>query len=267
VIRFATKRTFLAVWATVLMTAAQAASATTVLLDRETTIEDLYTPGGTFDVTVTIDVETAGTVTTLGLEEHLPAGWTFEGSAGGVTPLVAPETGSEGNAGLLEFVWIPLPALPFSYTYRVGVPESATGTRQLRGEVIALVLAQGATISEEFHSPLVVTVLPGAGVSGIHSADTNGDNLISLSELLRVIQFFNIGGYHCATDLNPTEDGFRPGFSGPKTCDPHSGDYNPQNWIISLSELLRLIQFFNSGGYQFCPEANTEDDFCVGLPS
>jgi hypothetical protein len=28
--------------------------------------------------------------------------------------------------------------------------------------------------------------------------------------------------------------------------------------------LLRVIQFFNSGGYHFCPALATEDGFCPG---
>jgi hypothetical protein len=43
----------------------------------------------------------------------------------------------------------------------------------------------------------------------------------------------------------------------------HASDYNPQNWAISLSELLRVIQFYNTGGYQACQEG--EDRFCPGL--
>ena len=40
----------------------------------------------------------------------------------------------------------------------------------------------------------------------------------------------------------------------------------PQDWKIELSELLRIIQFFNSGGYHACPDAvpATEDGYCVG---
>ncbi len=98
------------------------------------------------------------------------------------------------------------------------------------------------------------------GGSGAHTADQDGNNLISLSELLRVIQFFNSGGYHCETG---TEDGFAPG-PGAQTCTAHDSDYTPQDWSIGLSELLRLIQFFNSGGYHACPGENTEDGFCPG---
>jgi len=96
-------------------------------------------------------------------------------------------------------------------------------------------------------------------VDPFHSADQNGDGVISLSELLRVIQFFNTGSYGCQAG---TEDGYAPG-SLDQSCTPHASDYNPQNWSISLSELLRLIQFFNAGGYHEC--VGSEDGFCPGV--
>ena len=99
-------------------------------------------------------------------------------------------------------------------------------------------------------------------IIGRHSADQDGDNKISLIELLRVIQLFNTNGYHCASG---TEDGFEPGIIGDKTCTPHTSDYNPQDWKIDIRELLRLIQIFNVGGYHYCPDEGTEDGFCLGL--
>ncbi len=109
-----------------------------------------------------------------------------------------------------------------------------------------------------------------------HSADTESDFDISLSELLRVVQFFNVGGYSC---LAGTEDGYAPGKplmegkgegapegegeGGAGPCAdgvPHDSDYQPQDFCISLSELLRLVQFFNSpGGYR--GQEGTEDGF------
>ncbi len=97
------------------------------------------------------------------------------------------------------------------------------------------------------------------GESGVYAADQNADGLISLSELLRVIQFYNSGGFHCEAG---TEDGYAPD-PGVETCTPHASDYNPHDWHINLSELLRLIQFYNSGGYHSC--SGTEDGFCPGL--
>jgi hypothetical protein len=93
-----------------------------------------------------------------------------------------------------------------------------------------------------------------------HSADQNADNLIGLSELLRVFQLFNLGEFHCDA---AGEDGYTPG-AGDRICRPHSSDYSPQDWQISVSELLRTIQYYNSGGYYYCPAEvpPTEDGYC-----
>jgi len=106
---------------------------------------------------------------------------------------------------------------------------------------------------------------PNAGAQGApgHSADQSGSRDIELSELLRVIQFFNSDGYHCAEPADSTEDGYVPGADpDARQCTPHDSDYAPQNWEISLSELLRLIQFFNAGGYHLA--CGTEDGFAPG---
>lgn len=98
------------------------------------------------------------------------------------------------------------------------------------------------------------------GEEQLHAADTDGNWQIDLSELLRVIQFFNMGGYHCAGGED-SEDGFMPGVNADnQTCPAHASDYAPQDWSLSLSELLRTIQFFNTGGYHPCPEG--EDGYC-----
>lgn len=94
-----------------------------------------------------------------------------------------------------------------------------------------------------------------------HSADVSRNHQIGLSELLRVIQFSNTGSFSCQ---DGTEDGYTPGSGGTQDCCTHASDYNPQDWQISLSELLRLIQFFNIGAYNHCPETDAEDGYCAG---
>lgn len=99
--------------------------------------------------------------------------------------------------------------------------------------------------------------MEGEGGSGAtHSTDTNGDGQISLSELLRLIQFYNSERFGCA---DGTEDGFAPGETD-ESCPPHAADYNPQDWRVVLTELLRVIQFYNSEGYTAC--LDSEDGFC-----
>ena len=108
---------------------------------------------------------------------------------------------------------------------------------------------------------LSATVLFVSAESQFHTADQDQDNKLSLSELLRIIQFYNGGGLQCATG---TEDGYTIG-QGNIACTPHASDYNPQDWFISLTELLRVIQFYNLNGYYRCEE-ETEDGFCGGTP-
>ena len=90
-----------------------------------------------------------------------------------------------------------------------------------------------------------------------HSADTDQDNVISLSELLRIIQLYNSDALHCDA---AGEDGYAPG-EGDQGCESHASDYAPVDWSISLSELLRAIQLYNSDGYVVDPEG--EDGFDV----
>ena len=95
------------------------------------------------------------------------------------------------------------------------------------------------------------------GVDWVHAADRDGDAAINLRELLRVIQFYNVGGYQCAEG---TEDGYAPG-AGDTACTPHSSDYNPQDWTVDMSELLRLVQLYNSDGYCYYPGHDSEDGY------
>lgn len=162
------------------------------------------------------------------------------------------------------------------------------------GEYSGLVIFPG---TEEFIARPVVVVVPGSGMEGegempvegsvegqvegvlegeveggegeveppaYHSADTNKDWKVNLKELLRVIQIFNSWGYHCANNPLDTEDGYLIGSGANHSCKPHSSDYNPQDWKIDLRELLRVIQFFNSGGYHLDPLG--EDGYGIGRP-
>lgn len=99
--------------------------------------------------------------------------------------------------------------------------------------------------------------------AGDFSADTNGDGLVGLQELLRLIQLYNAGAYYCDP---ASEDGvsitpLTEGEASARDCDFHSSDYNPADWSIQLTELLRLVQFYSVGGYRACE--TSEDGFCV----
>jgi hypothetical protein len=95
-----------------------------------------------------------------------------------------------------------------------------------------------------------------------HSGDTSFDLQFSLTELLRVIQFYNAGGYKQAhfSSLVTSEDGYEP-YSRPGSGDAHhSADYDPVDWTINLAEIMRVIQLYNTGGYEACP-GESEDGY------
>jgi hypothetical protein len=95
-----------------------------------------------------------------------------------------------------------------------------------------------------------------------HSADANNDGILDLSEVLGIIQLYNAGAYHCD---NSQPGGFGAGenLDAPTDCAFHSSDYGPPYRVISLSELLRALQFFQLG-YWYCPSEDTEDSYCAG---
>lgn len=96
--------------------------------------------------------------------------------------------------------------------------------------------------------------------AAIHSADLNGDQTLDLSELLRLFQLFNGDKFSC--DPN-SEDGFLSESRGGRNCAPHDSDFAPQDWHISMTELLHAIQIYNHGCYQACTAKPTaQDTFC-----
>jgi hypothetical protein len=98
----------------------------------------------------------------------------------------------------------------------------------------------------------------GEGEGSSHSADQNQDGMFSFGEVLRVIQLYNSDRLGCD---GSTEDGYIPNGTD-ETCAPHSGDYNPPDWVLSLRELLRIIQLFNAGAFTACDQQG-EDGFCI----
>lgn len=94
---------------------------------------------------------------------------------------------------------------------------------------------------------------------GAHSGDRNCSGRFELREVLRVVQLYNAGAYHCQAG---TEDNFDIG-PGSGQCKPHSADYQGgANFRISLSELLRVMQLFSLGAAQPCTGQSSEDGFC-----
>lgn len=120
---------------------------------------------------------------------------------------------------------------------------------------VARLTVSGAGIST---STAIIAQTGVLGVGPTHTADVDQDRVMDLLELLRVIQFYNSGHFHCETG---TEDGYAPG-AGDESCTAHAADYGPQDWAITIVELMRIIQFYNSGGYH--NDSSSVDGFGAG---
>ncbi|MBI2433109.1 MAG: DUF5011 domain-containing protein [Candidatus Hydrogenedentes bacterium] len=103
-----------------------------VELSRETPSE--YVPGEPITFHILMTREGESELTAMGLYETVPEGWTFAGAEGitGPPPAVLPPL---GQSGVLEFVWISPPQLPYQFAYTLQVPETDRGPRMISGQV------------------------------------------------------------------------------------------------------------------------------------
>jgi hypothetical protein len=226
-----------------------------------------FTAGGTVTIETTFTYE--GSSTAVGWSVTLPAGWSYAESGGDNVPPFPPQV---GETGTISFAFVSIPASPISFTYTLNVPEGQTDPATIVGEVLfrdGVNPEQSVVITP---SPLMVPPAP-----SLHSADTDGNNRLSLSELLRVIELYNTrfgtsrtGRY---TTSGGTEDGFAPdnsvdGSTSVSLSRYHSADTD-RDAKLSLSELLRVIELYNyrdgttrTGEYH--ASASGEDGFATG---
>ena len=163
-----------------------------------------------------------------------------------------------------------------------GNPHAATATTPPSGLTVDLTYNGSSTAPTAAGTYTVVGTVNDSNYTGsasgtltisalqYHSADTNQDYKISLSELLRVITLYNYsssgsrtGEYH---SQNGTVDGFAPGPGSLTSY--HTADTN-HDGKISLSELLRVITLYNyssSGSRtgQYHVQSGTVDGFAPG---
>ena len=99
-------------------------------------------PGGKSGLEMSISVEGGASApfTALGIEDLLPAGWTFSAVKGANPPAILPR---KGKAGLLEFAWLSAPQLPLQLTSSVKFPAGTDFVQalgQCGGDAIVRVL-------------------------------------------------------------------------------------------------------------------------------
>lgn len=126
-----------------------AGGGTTITMARGTSVPK-YTPGGTVDVALRLDIAGDDIPRALGISELLPDGLVFDGMVGDEKPSIFPEP---GKAGKVEFVWIQVPKFPLNLAYRVKAADGTTGVKEITGQ--ALMRASGP----EIRSAMVSTKL------------------------------------------------------------------------------------------------------------
>jgi hypothetical protein len=185
------------------------------------------------------------------------------GTAADITP-------ADGTTDLLEFTWNTVPTSPFSFSYSLTTPTDTTGTPTVT-TIFEASSTAGTLTGLPTPDPLELMEAP-----SVHTADIDGNLQISLSELLRVIELYNTrqgttrtGRYKADTG---TVDGFAPdATAGTTQTSFHAADTDRDSQL-SLSELLRVIELYNTrsgttrtGEYHI--DTSTTDGFAPGPAS
>ena len=184
-------------------TATVTVSATSPLTVTQVTVGLGYSAGGVVAVTNTITY-TGTAPSRIDWATLLPTGWKYLGSGGS-------EGGSRPtykNGDLLEWTWTTVPTSPIEFTYMISVPPGTTGDQV----IASLVTSQASGTNYQTMAKPDPLVLRSASM---HTADSNRDGKISLTELTRVIELYNYrSGTTRTGQYKPqagTEDGFAAG--------------------------------------------------------
>ncbi len=218
-----------------------------------------FTPGE--PVTILNTVAYVGELSALTWDTLLPAG----------TTLAARETaGAEATAigatDLAQWTWTQVPPSPFSFTTTLDTSTELSSWLEFTSMVSLITTETASTDTLATPDPLIIRQRRAQ-----HSADTDGDGQIDLSELLGLIELYNTrtGSQRTGRYAIDAQDRF---LAAPEaTARPHrlhssdtSGDGR-----IDLSELLRVIELYNTrsgttrtGAYH--PDATTADGFAPG---
>jgi hypothetical protein len=193
-------------------------------------------------------------VLALSVEQTLPAGWTYVRTLDNKGAFLNPRV---GDSGTLTWAWIVVPAMPVVLRFEVLVPADATGVQTVGGNVVYRRMGGAEYAVASLDAPA------GEGFTKefCHNTDSDRDWTVELGEVLRMIQFYNIGTYHCADD---SEDGFAPGI-GDDSCGAHDADHLNTDGSVDMSELLRTIQFYNAEDSAYKVEDGSEDGYAPGL--
>jgi hypothetical protein len=178
----------------------------------------------------------------------LPAGWSFASAVNAGSPSTQPAL---NDILVLDWAWSAAPPTGSTFTYTLNIPPNASGNQSLTS---LLEFTVGVTPIQMVANPDPLPI----NQIFFHTADTNGNYKIDLSELTRVITLYNArfdtGAGKVRTGCYKIQSGTVDGFSTEVTRDPsavvtlptyHAADYN-RNGKIDLSELTRVITLYNT---------------------
>ncbi len=212
---------------------------------------NFFVPGEPLLVRITSNKFGLEPITRFSITEMLPEGWAVGAVHNKGTAQVAVESVPGGNK--MTIVWEDeAPLFPAALSYELVPPADASGMVSIMGHV-GFTTDEGVRHSGGMVPTMLVEMLT---PEFTHTADTNGDWRISLSELLRIIQLYNSGAYHVNAI---TVDGYDVG-EGPTDGPPHNADYLG-DWRITLPELLRIIQLYNAPSRCYYVAGDTEDGY------
>jgi hypothetical protein len=239
-------------------------------------------------VTITNTFNYTGELSSLNWSVLLPTGFKFVSSVdvGGPTP---PHV---NDIGEISWVWSSIPPSGSTFTYTLSVPADATGDQSLAA-IVEFTIAANSQVVQMMAKPdpLVVSQML------YHSADTNSNWKIDVTELSRVIALYNArytmtdgsgkirtGCYSLAPTGTTTADGFvadtsQDGTTAATLTRYHSADTN-KNGKIDVAELSRVIALYNTrytmpdgsgkirtGFYKVAPSGTTTADGYVPDPT
>lgn len=201
--------------------------------------------------------------------------WTFTPSEGGDAITVATQ---------LSAITTP----EETYSYRVLVPLEtdapgfpAMGSAVPVGTVSAEYMQDGQLLGSDIQISTIVSFST-ADISSVkrvdvcvdcvpsapafHSLDIDQNLRLSLSELLRGIEFHTATADHAYHAAPLSVDGFAPGI-GPRDSAPHTADYyGGADWHMTVHEIVRIIDLFTSTpDHSYSPEPASEDGFKKGV--
>ena len=125
----------------------------TILTTDRVVNKKWYASGQVLDITVPFQRFGVETPLVFGYIETLPDGWLFQEIVEneGIEPDVFPKVNTTGT---LEFAWLSPPPMPGTFTYRILVPQDATGLARFSGYALY------RFTDIQFNTPQVETVLP-----------------------------------------------------------------------------------------------------------